>query len=336
MPRIVPLPLQLIGQAFAPGDERAAGVTYARLHGRDVQRPYVGVRTVMLDTSTTLGRCLALAPRLRAGDFFSHSTAAALHGIPLPLVLQRVPILHVSTHPPANRIRTTGVVGHRPSRTIGIVRRGGLPLSDPVSTWLDLATELTVDELIAAGDFLVSGRVIKIPGHRNKWKRDPPLATIEQLRAAVDHNPGIRGGRLLREALRYIRVGVDSPRETKLRMLLVRSGLPEPSVNDVVTDAMGRKVGTPDLKYDQARTVLEYEGDDHRTDQARFRSDIARRERFEDAGWRVKRVTAEDLDEHPFEFIAAVHRLLRARGMNLPPLGREARAAAFACRNARR
>ncbi|QEE60467.1 hypothetical protein FVA74_01935 [Salinibacterium sp. dk2585] len=335
MPRPVPLPSRLVGQAFTPSDQRAAGLTYARLHGSDVQRLFYGVRSVALDTSTTLGRCQALSPRLRAGDFFSHSTAAALHGIPLPLVLQRAPGLHVSTRAPGNRIRTTGVVGHRPKRSITISRPGGVPASDPVSTWLDLATELTIDELIAASDFLVSGRVIKVPGRRNEWMRNPPLATIEQLRAAFDHNPGIRGSRLLREALCNTRVGVDSPRETKLRMLLVRSGLPEPVINGVVRDATGRKVGTPDLKYDQARTVLEYEGDDHRTDKLRFRSDIARRERFEDAGWRVKRVTAEDLDERPFEFVVGVHRLLRARGMQLPPLGPEARAAAFACRNAR-
>src|SRR5690606_29227903 len=162
MPRLVPLPSQLVGQAFTPGDQRAAGLTYARLHGPDVQRPFYGVRAVALDTSTTPRRCQALLPRLRVGDFFSHSTAAALHGIPLPLVLQRARLLHVSTRVPGNRIRTTGVVGHRPKRSITILRHGGVPVSDPVSTWFDLATELTVDELIAAGDFLASGRVIKI------------------------------------------------------------------------------------------------------------------------------------------------------------------------------
>lgn len=56
--------------------------------------------------------------------------------------------------------------------------------------------------------------------------------------------------------------------------------------------------------------MIEYEGDDHRTDQEVFRRDIRRRERFEDAGWSVLRVTIEDLFLHRAELLARIrHRL---------------------------
>ena len=61
--------------------------------------------------------------------------------------------------------------------------------------------------------------------------------------------------------------------------------------------------------YRRQRVLLEYEGDQHRTDKRRFRSDIRKYEAQQDLGWRVVRVTEDDLRE-PAALIARVRRLL--------------------------
>jgi very-short-patch-repair endonuclease len=59
--------------------------------------------------------------------------------------------------------------------------------------------------------------------------------------------------------------------------------------------------------------ALEYEGDFHRTDATTWRRDITSRELFESVGWRVIRVTAEDLYTNPAAFVSRVRRILAAR-----------------------
>jgi very-short-patch-repair endonuclease len=99
--------------------------------------------------------------------------------------------------------------------------------------------------------------------------------------------------------------------ETLLRLLLIRSGLPEPDVNPPMLIA--GKTLHPDLAYPQWRVVLEYEGDGHRTDPRQWRRDITRREAFEDAGYRVIRVHSEDVLAEPAAFLSRVCRILAQR-----------------------
>lgn len=108
-----------------------------------------------------------------------------------------------------------------------------------------------------------------------------------------------------------MRVGVESPKETELRLLLVRGGLPEPEINTKTYDGAGRYLGKPDLRYPDEQVLIEYEGDEHRRDPGRWRRDIRRRERFADAGWRTIRVTAADLRGAPArELVSRVRRSL--------------------------
>ena len=105
-----------------------------------------------------------------------------------------------------------------------------------------------------------------------------------------------------------------SPQETRLRLLLLRGGLPEPQVNLPILGALGRFLAEGDLVYLEARTLLEYEGDLHRTDQRIFRKDILRRERLVDAGWWTIRITADDLALRPEETVERVRSTLLRRG----------------------
>jgi hypothetical protein len=91
-----------------------------------------------------------------------------------------------------------------------------------VSGWLDLASILSVDELVAAGDSIVVEHGDEFPVPRQ------PLSSISDLQAMVGRHAGMRGVKKARLALELIRVGADSAPETMMRLALLRAGLPEP------------------------------------------------------------------------------------------------------------
>jgi hypothetical protein len=230
--------------------------------------------------------------------FFSHVTAAVLYGMPVPLALERTQVLHVSVHTPAHPPRARGVAGHRLAPTTAIRTRGGLRLVNPLDAWCQLALWATVDDLVVAGDFLV--------------RRKRALCTLAEVHAFVSTLQG-RGVRSVREALPLIRSGTDSPMESRLRLAIIRAGLPEPVVGYEVRDATGGFVATPDLAYVQQRIAIEYEGDVHRISRRTFVEDIGRREALEDAGWRVIRVISDHLGPALPLLIARIRAALGAR-----------------------
>ncbi len=105
--------------------------------------------------------------------------------------------------------------------------------------------------------------------------------------------------------------------ESLLRLMLVRSGLPQPLVNPAIR--VGARDLHPDLAYLQWGVVFEYEGDGHRTDPRQWRRDIWRREAFESAGYRVVRVHSEDVLSEPEAFLARTCRIIAQRKRDLGP-----------------
>jgi hypothetical protein len=132
------------------------------------------------------------------------------------------------------------------------------------------------------------------------------------LRSIVEQGVGMRGRRNAVDALRDIRAGTDSPRETRTRLIIVRGGLPEPVIGHRVHDDDGFFVGTPDLAYVAEKIAIEYEGDIHRTNRRTFSDDIERRELFEWSGWRVLRVTDAYINS-PWRLVSRVRDLLHLR-----------------------
>lgn len=306
------LPPELSGTAFLATDEHARPLGAKRLRASDVDRPYRGVRSVGIDLGTAVGRCRAYAPRLRRGQVFSHATAALIYRMPLPRALEEVVVLHVSALDDGNRPRGRGIQGHRLRGCDVTVREyRGLLVPDAVSTWCQLASALALADLIAVGDFIVSGRVV--PGAL----REPPLATMEELAEGLRRWVGRRGARRLLAAAEHVRCGVDSRPESLLRVLLMRAGLPEPAINVVAFASNGRRLGRPDLSYPSLLIAFEYEGDHHRTDPDTFRYDIFRHELFEAEGWRVFRVTWADLHLDPEGFLRRVRRAITERSTRL-------------------
>ncbi|MDQ1545990.1 MAG: hypothetical protein QOH69_894 [Actinomycetota bacterium] len=322
MPKRVRLPRALAERPFLYGSGRDLGIGEGRLRGSDLERPFHGVRALRdleslerSDLAITLAACARFAPLLTTERFFSHATAAALWRCPLPrsATLQQ---LDVSVLAPHNAPRGRGVAGHRSSDPhLRIVTRYGFPVSDVASTWLSLSTLIPLDELVAVTDHLVLDPHVLDP-------HDPrPYATLESLGARAQAYSG-RGSRALERALSLARVGAESRPETLLRLLLVRAGIPEPSLNVGVTSRPGRLLGRGDLVWPEWRTVVEYDGDNHRTSDKQYDRDIRRVEDFVAAEWRVVRVRKHGLFVATSDTVARVRSALAAGGWRPGPSNR--------------
>ena len=325
-PRRVDLPPELAGAPFSIAQARQAGIGPERLRSEDLVRPHAGVRVTRsgagasssgasssgadvsgaaTSTGDTMHRCAEYLPALSAHHFFSYLTAARLWGCPLRT--ERDEPLHISASQKARALRRRGVVGHHADPASEIVMRGGFPTSDPVSTWLAIASVVSLDELVVAADHLIL----------DPYQLDPrdirPYTSIKALDAAVQKFHG-RGARRAASALDLACQGAESRPETLLRLLPQRAGLPEPQPNREVRDDAGRWLGRADLVYAAFRTVVEYDGDQHRLNRAQYENDIIRWERFIAADWRVVKVRAGGLFATPEATVQRVRSALHAGG----------------------
>lgn len=269
MPHAKPLPSPLADRPFTVAEAAAQDVPRSRLRARDLAVPFHAVRTA---AAADLPR--SYAARLARGERFTHTTAAALLGLRMPQGF-RESVVHVGAPRPKRAARTAGVVGHQVAGDSPVVLAHGLPVSPPLVTWIQCASLLEVDDLIVMADGLVC--------------RKRPLATIEELEDVVAANPGARGIRKLRRALLDVRAGTDSAPETNVRLIVVRSGLPEPEVNGPILNEHGAVIAHGDLVFRRERVVVEYDGEVH-WEREQYVRDIARLDEIIEQGWRVIRV----------------------------------------------
>ncbi|MBK5238364.1 MAG: DUF559 domain-containing protein [Actinomycetales bacterium] len=241
----------------------------------------------------------AFSTKMAPWHFFSHETAAVLHDMRIPLAVRQKEEIHVmsraSGRPPRDR-RVCGHIG-----AAAVMELHGLRVTTPLVTWCQLGPLLGLDDLVVAADGLVC--------------RKDPVATMAQLREAVEGWRGARGYRNLVDALVHVRERTDSAPETILRLLLVRGGLPEPMINAPIRSRTGRVVAHADLAYPDFKLVLEYDGDQHRTDQAQYYIDIDRLERMTREGWRVMRFNLRHMRE-PQRLAGRVREALVDAGWN--------------------
>ncbi len=212
---------------------------------------------------------------------YSHCTAALLHGLPLPRSHEHRQPLHVmrpTARNPVDRPQVTPHLGLQ-SRQVATVQR--LRVVAPADTWVDLASLLGVEDLVVAGD-----RVARVAG------------SLEPLREALARRTatrGLRGARRLREALSWVRLGADSPMETRSRLLFCRHGLPEPEINVAVMSVSGSEfLCRGDFVWRDKKVVGEYQGSHHFDSFARGDDDISRRLLLEDDGWKYVELTRSD------------------------------------------
>jgi very-short-patch-repair endonuclease len=122
--------------------------------------------------------------------------------------------------------------------------------------------------------------------------------------------PGARGCRRLDKVVDLCDRRAESPMETRLRLTLVRGGLPRPEVQYRVLDEYGFPLARLDLAYPLARLAIEYDGAGH-LDRRRWASDRARDATLAGEGWQTLRFGPDDIAN--FQTVRQVADLLALR-----------------------
>ena len=133
---------------------------------------------------------------------------------------------------------------------------------------------------------------------------------MNDLRNVTMNHPKKKGKLKALSALKLIRSGADSPQETKMRLLLLDHGLPEPELNVVLFDDGGFPLVWPDAAYPVAKVSLQYDGRVHGED-LQYRKDIERGARTASLGWTEVRVGAKDLQGSRPPVVEKVREALR-------------------------
>lgn len=200
-------------------------------------------------------------------------TASALHGA--EWVDDHLPIELVWSN--ARRPRGLRTFDMR-LRTEEFSLVNGLPMTTPARTAFDIGRRGRLDEAVARLDAL--GNATRL--------------TAEDVYAVARRHRGARGLRQLAAALDLYDPGAASPRETWLRLLLIRADYPRPQTQIPVLSADGRRqyyldMGCPDLML-----AVEYDGGQHWDDPMRIAYDIQRSEDLDEVGWTRIRVVKEN------------------------------------------
>ena len=177
-----------------------------------------------------------------------------------------------------------------PADVVGV---RGVRVTSPRRTAFDLARRGSLVERVVAVDSLANAYAF-VPD--------------ELLDIAARHRRA-RGNAGLREALRYTDRRAGSPMETRLRLVIVRGGLPAPQAQWVVQDEQARTAVWLDLAYPEHRIGVEYDGAVH-TGRGAVLRDIARHTALLDQGWRVYRYTKVDVLHRPDRIVAQLSRAL--------------------------
>lgn len=283
-----------VRRPFTRADAIAAGIDPRLLRGKRFRRIFKGVYISAEVPPSPLHRVEAAVLLHPAGAFASHVSAARVYDVPVPHFAEE----HVSVFDEKDRRRRTGMRCHVAPWPTRVGRYKGIPVSMPIPMFIQLASMLSLVDLVVVGDALVRRKAF----------------TPQQLVAACRASEDPYAGAALRAA-ELVRSGVDSPMETRLRLLIVLAGLPEPEVNVEVRDENGRVLRRFDLCYPALRLIVEYDGRQHAEDPDQYDdSDIVRREYLDEQRWRIIVVTAKGIYQRPEETLLRVRKALRDCG----------------------
>jgi hypothetical protein len=220
--------------------------------------------------------------------------AAAVHGALWVDDVTPIELIWRNGRPPAGIIaRNERIDGDE------IVEIAGMQVTNPERTALDLGRHLPRNSAVIHLDALARATGIKAC----------------DVLSLADRYPGARGLRRLNTAIQLMDGGAESPRETRLRLLLIDDGLPPPRTQIRVSD--GVREAYIDMGYDEPMVGFDYDGEQHQTNRDRYVHDIWRAELIDGQGWIDIHVVAE----HSRRFILhRAHAAFARRGWTPPKL----------------
>jgi hypothetical protein len=269
------------------------------LENREVRRLLTGVYLRADRPLTTLVRAQAAALVISPHAVVCDRTAAWVHGVdafryaeldvdpPLETYVLR-------GHRATNRPECNG--GTRDLRPSDWTIIGGVRVTTPIRTALDLGCKLTRREAIAVMDALMREHGFTVADLLRELPRYARRRGVIQLRQLVPLVDGL----------------AESSGESWTRIEIDNRGLPTPVLQHWV-NVDGIPTYRLDLAYPHARVAIEYDGQEFHTSPEDRRRDALRRQWLRDHGW-----TVIVLDKHSFTAEAVdvwIRDLRRALGL---------------------
>lgn len=258
--------------AFIGSEAMAGGLSWGRLQ-RESTRVYRDVYVPAGIEIDAVTRAQAAWLWSRRRGVVAGLAAAALHGSKWVDPALTVDLYH------DNRHRLPGLMTRaEPLSEDEVCVVSGIPVTIAERTAVDLACWYPLNQAVASIDALTRAADIKI-------------ADLELL---VQRLRGRRGIANARRVIGLVDPGAQSPKESWLRTLLIRAGLPRPQTQIPIHDAVGKAIAYLDMGWPEFKIAVEYDGEHHRTRRSQYSWDIRRSEMLQRRGWIVIRVTADD------------------------------------------
>ncbi|MBB2892563.1 endonuclease domain-containing protein [Flexivirga oryzae] len=290
-------PADELPDIFTTAEAYAAGLTKRDLSRDGYRRLFRGVY-VNIGADPTYAEQLAFALRTVPSATFvaEHSAARQLGGVTPP-----ASDLHLGT-----RVRTKsqhdGISLRFYTNPPDLVVLNGIRTTSAGQTYLDMARSLEFMDLLVLGDSLVR-RSGCSPTYLKNFVADSSA----------------HGAQRAREVAQLVRTDVESPNESRLRLLIVSGGLAEPKVNEVVRDPKSRRKRKLDLCYPDLKVAIEFDGRHHVERSEQWNNDILRREVLEEMGWRFVIVTSSAMYADPRRVLQRItDKVVVAGGPRMP------------------
>lgn len=280
---------------FTRTQARAAGWSTYQVRRRIADGEWttlLGRGLVVAGTSDSDDEAIGWATHLSApGSVLSHLTAGSLLGFPLPA--GGVPLGHVIGR---SHDHVPGVRVHRAElRPDEVHPFRGLPMTSRTRTAIDCLAVLDHHDGARLWAWLTSRRVLTAP----------------ELGEAVRSRLGRQGTPALLRILTLARSGAASVGEALLHRVLHSAHLTGWTANATVRNSSGRILAVVDVLFAEARLVIEFDGFEAHRGRRAFVDDRRRQNALVNAGYRVLRVTWDDLTNRPGEIVAEIRRALK-------------------------
>lgn len=200
------------------------------------------------------------------------AAAAALHGAKWVDATVPIELISPNTRPPAGVLTRNDLLLPGEQQL-----RHGMAVTTVARTAFDLGRRGSLGQAVARLDALANAT---------------RFHTAEVLDLARRHRHA-RGLRQLEGALDLVDAGAQSPKETRLRLLLINGGFPRPTTQIPVAGPDGRWKYFLDMGWQDLMLAVEYDGEHHLTDRQQYVWDATRLEYLRQLGWTHIKVLKE-------------------------------------------
>jgi hypothetical protein len=289
--RTAPVPDSLRTRPFTLAQAKAAGLSRASLQGSQWRNLFRGVWVHVDLPDTRETRLAAVRLVLPLGYFICGLTAAWIYGIDVQD--RRADLVWMGCRTGRRlRARFGCLVREITVDDADLQLVDGVLMTTPLRTVFDCGRWLPVVEGTVVADAISHSGAI----------------TLDELTAYTRSHRALRGIRSLDAVLDLMDPKSESPMETRVRVLVVRAGIPRPESQVVIRDPAGGFVARADLGYREQRVALEYDGAVHWEQR---RADDRRRDAMRALGWTVIVVSREDYYDDPDNILRMVRKALK-------------------------